>query len=75
MRSTIRNVFPCSRVSRDQPTDNREWDQSKSRNKIFEKSHPESNQVGSRRQRSEGNIDELAMLAHTLHNVHEHHQN
>jgi len=29
---------------------------------------------GFSRQRSVGNIDKLAMLAHTLHNVHEHHE-
>jgi len=62
---TIRYFFPCFHVSRDQ---------SNSRNKIFEKSHPESNPVGFSRQKSVGNIDKLAMLAYTSPNVHEHHQ-
>ena len=61
----IRNLFPCFHVS---------GDQSNSRNKIFEKSHPESNPVGFRRQTSAGNIDKLAMLAYTSPKVHEHHQ-
>jgi len=61
-------------VEINQPTVENEINQ-KVENKIFEKSHPESNQVGCSRQRSVGNINELAILAHTLHNVHEHHQN
>jgi len=50
IRSTNRNLFPCSHLNRNQSTVSR--NQSKSRNKIFEKSHPESNPVGFSRQRS-----------------------
>jgi len=53
---TIRNLFPCFHVSRDQ---------SNSRNKIFENSHPESNPVGFCRQTSVGDIDKLASSAYT----------